>query len=90
MPYVSSFERLARMEGLEQGLEQGRVEALQDAIIDTLELRFETSLQPDVTTLIREIKTVEVLRQLQRTAIRAGSLEDVLQELHRPSENIEK
>lgn len=40
MPYITSIERMAREEGIEQGIEQGRIEERKASLIKVLENRF--------------------------------------------------
>lgn len=80
MPYVSSFEELSRMEGREEGRLSGRVEQMKDTVIDTLELRF-GAVPPEVAMQIRAISDLPALTQLNRTAIRSGSVAEVLRAL---------
>lgn len=40
MPYVTSFERLSRQEGLQEGLRAGVLRTSRESILDVLETRF--------------------------------------------------
>ncbi len=71
MPYVTSFERLARQEGI---LQKGR-----EGVIEVLEVRFEV-LSSDLIEKINQIEDLELLKTLHRQGITIGSL-DEFQEL---------
>ena len=62
MPYVTSFERLARKEGRQEGRQEGRKEA----ILDILETRFgdvPTTVRERINALCDEPKLKELLRR---------------------------
>jgi len=62
MPYVTSFERLARKEGRQEGRQEGRKEA----ILDILETRFgdvPTTVRERINALCDESKLKEFLRR---------------------------
>lgn len=65
MPYVTSVERLARIEGLVQ---KGR-----EDVIEVLEVRFE-ALPNELVEKINQIEDLELLKTLLRQAITIGSL----------------
>jgi len=72
MPYVTSIERLAREEGIEQGIRK--------AVLDTLEYRF----GPDALLLsksLQRIVGVERLRTIGRSAYSAVSLTEFRSDL---------
>jgi hypothetical protein len=80
MPYLSSIERLARKEGLqqglEQGLEQGRAEELREVIAVTLEAKFGKAgrkLLPKIGAL----PDLAALRALWRALSTATTLDEV-------------
>ena len=69
MPYVTSFERLARQEGLDEGiLQKGR-----EDVIDVLTIRFE-EVQPSWVESINQIEDPSLLKTLLRQAITIGSI----------------
>ena len=72
MPYVTSFERLARQEG--------RQETLQEDVLDILEARFGT-LPEEVRQSVRAIGDNVRLKQLHRRAVLVESLSLFTQEL---------
>ncbi|NET60619.1 MAG: transposase [Symploca sp. SIO2E6] len=87
MPYVTTIERWARQEGLEQGLEQGIEQGLEqgilqksrEAILEVLEVRF-GSVPEELATSLNQIQEDSVLTSLHRQAITVASLE-MFQEL---------
>jgi hypothetical protein len=62
MPYVTSFERLAREEGLEEGREEGREEGLREGIRIALAVKF----GEQGADLFREIEPIEDIATLQQ------------------------
>ena len=71
MPYVTSIERLARIEGISEGVVQkGR-----EDVIEVLEVRFE-ALPNELVEKINQIEDLELLKTLHRQAITIGSLDD--------------
>lgn len=67
MPYITSVERLARIEGLVQ---KGR-----EDVIEVLEVRFET-LPNELIERINQIEDLELLKTLLRQGITIGSVAD--------------
>jgi len=65
MPYVTSFERLARIEGI---LQKGR-----EDVIDVLTIRF-SDVPPSVVEVINQIEDPSLLKTLHRQAITIGSI----------------
>jgi hypothetical protein len=65
MPYVTSIERLARIEGV---LQQRR-----EDVIEVLEVRFE-ALPHELIERINQIEDLELLKTLHRRAITIGSI----------------
>jgi len=84
MPYVTSIERLARKEGLEEGrqegLEEGRQEGLLEAIALDLEIKFR-SAGKKLLPRIRALHDIEKLRALARAVKSAETIEDVKRSL---------
>jgi hypothetical protein len=88
MPYITSIERLGREEGLQQGLQrgrqQGRLEGAmitrQHAVLDALEIRF-GEVADAIRRRIQAIQDEARLRALLKSAIQAGSIEEVTQTL---------
>ncbi len=76
MPYVTSFERLARQEGI---LQKGR-----EVVIEVLEVRFE-ELPSDLIEKINQIEDLELLTTLHRQGITIGSLAEFQELLERNS-----
>jgi hypothetical protein len=65
MPYVTSFERLARIEGI---LQKGR-----EDVIDVLTIRF-SDVPPSVVEVINQIEDPSLLKTLLRQAITTSSI----------------
>jgi hypothetical protein len=76
MPYVTSVERLAHQEGLEQGLERGRQEGLVEAIGVALEAKFGAAGKR-LLPRVRALGDVEKLRALHATLVSAETLDAV-------------
>ena len=72
MPYVTSWEQLARQEGRLEGIVQGAVEMLQQA----LEVRF-GAVPAALLEKIQQCQDVDVLRALLKQALTAGSLDEL-------------
>jgi hypothetical protein len=69
MPYVTSFERLARQEGLDEGiLQKGR-----EDVIDVLTIRF-SDVPPSLVEAINQIEDPSLLKTLLRQAITTSSI----------------
>ena len=76
MPYVTSVERLAREEGLQQGIIQNARENL----INVLEARFE-EVPSSLAELINQIEYPTLLNNMVKRTITIGSLAEFQQEL---------
>lgn len=72
MPYITSFERLAK--------EEGAAIARREAIVETLKLRF-TTVPVVLVESLNRVDDVMVLRELNRQAVTATSLEQFQQAL---------
>ncbi len=72
MPYVTSWERIARQEGREEGILQGVVELLRQ----TLEVRF-GEIPASLLERIQQCQDVDLLRALHKQAITVGSLDEL-------------
>src|SRR5438874_2535756 len=83
MPYITSVERHGIEKGLQQGLEQGRLQALQEAVVEVLQARF-----PRVPGALRDqvvaIEDAARLKELHRSAVVAGDIEEFRAILDRP------
>ena len=71
MQYVTSIERLARQEGIEQGV----LQKAQESAIETLEVRF-GAVPTSIVEAIDTIEAEDKLRSLFRQAIVIDSLEE--------------
>ena len=78
VPYVSSFEQLAREEGIEIGLEKGRLEMLRDTILDNFQSRFGIVAPPEVAIQIRRISDLNVLKRLSNELVKRNQIEDAI------------
>jgi len=76
MPYVTSIERLAK----EEGIQEGRLETLRETIIDVLRVRFAT-IPPTMGELLASLEDGTLLRQLHLQAITISSIEEFQQVL---------
>jgi predicted transposase YdaD len=76
MPYVTTFERLAREEGKAEGKAEGLLEGLLEAIELGLKLRFGSDgLQ--FLPAIRQLATIDELRRIKRAIETATTLDDI-------------
>jgi predicted transposase YdaD len=81
MPYVTSIERLAKEEGLQEGLQEGLREGLQEGqlrtlrenLLETLEVRF-GSVPQELKKGLAEITEVRRLKALHRLAITCANV----------------
>jgi hypothetical protein len=74
MPYVTSIERLAK----EEGIQEGRLETLRETIIDVLRVRF-TTIPPTMNEMLASLEDGTLLRQLHLQAITISSIEEFQQ-----------
>ena len=73
MPYVTSVERLARIEGKQEGLSEGILQKGREDVIDVLTIRF-SDVPPSLVEAINQIEDPSLLKTLLRQAITIGSL----------------
>jgi len=73
MPYVTSFERLARIEGKQEGLSEGILQKGREDVIDVLTIRF-SDVPPSLVEAINQIEDPSLLKTLLRQAITIGSI----------------
>ena len=77
MPYVTSWERMAREEGKAEGKAEGRAEGLREGLLEAidlgLELRFGKEALP-VLLRVRAMADLERLRALKASLARVASL----------------
>jgi hypothetical protein len=92
MPYVMSFERIARKEGQKKGLKEGREEGLlqgslltlltlREVVLETLGEKF-GEIPPDLPDIVNQIDDKDKLKVLNRLAIKCTSLEEYKKMLH--------
>ena len=80
MRYVTSVERLAKEEGIEEGIERGVLQNNRDNVIELLATRF--GEVPSLTVdSVNKIDNVSVLKTLLKTVITVSSLEYFQQSL---------
>jgi hypothetical protein len=88
MPYISTYDRLVRAEGLEEGLllgreegrQQGRQEMLRETISEALLERFGASSE-SIRPRLEAVEDVVVLRQLAKQVWKVGSMAEFEAEL---------
>ncbi|MDB9453047.1 hypothetical protein [Dolichospermum circinale] len=77
MRYVTSIERLAKQEGIEEGLQEGRqlgvIQSSQDSVIEVLETRF-GQVPITIINAVNKINDSSVLKILLKRAISIPSL----------------
>ncbi len=71
---IMTIAETLRKEGMQQGKIEGKQEALQEGILEILDLRF-PSVSYSVKKQLEEISDMGVLRQLHRLAVQAESIE---------------
>lgn len=79
VPYLSSFERLAKEEGREEGAKQ----ALQETIATLLQARF-GAVPPSLIETLSQIEDMTRLKQSVLQVMTVGSVEEFQQQLHPP------
>jgi hypothetical protein len=73
MRYVTSIERLAKAEGIEEGIEQGILQTSRENLIEVLETRF--GLVPSsIVEVVNQIDESAVLKMLLKRAIAIPSV----------------
>jgi hypothetical protein len=75
MPYVTSFERLARIEGKQEGLSEGILQKGREDVIDVLTIRF-SDVPPSLVEAINQIEDPSLLKTLLRQAITTSSISE--------------
>ena len=76
MPYVTSVERLARQEGIEQGV----LQCSRDLLLQTIQIRFGQIPDP-LRASINACTSTEQLSAFHRQALLANSLDDLPHQL---------
>jgi len=79
MPYVTSVERLARQEGIEQGIERG-LQSIRDLLLQAIQIRFGQIPDP-LRASINACTSTEQLCAFHRQALLANSLDDLPNQL---------
>ena len=72
MKYVTSFERMAKQEGRQEGI--------WESIIELLTIRFGPDLD-ETAVQLKQINDVDTLRALRKQAITANSLQEFMQSI---------
>jgi hypothetical protein len=73
MSYVTSIERLAKQEGIEQGIEQGIIQTSRENVIEILATRF-NEVPSSIIESVNGINDLSVLKKLLKNAIAIPSL----------------
>lgn len=85
MAYITSIERIGReaglkeglkqgvLQGMQQGMQQGKLDALQESVLDLLEIRF-NDLSYGLREKIKAVHDIKVLKRLNRHAATCRSL----------------
>jgi hypothetical protein len=68
MRYVTSIERLAKAEGIEQGIEEGILQNARDSVIEVIETRF-GEVPNSIVEVVNQINDPAVLKMLLKRAI---------------------
>jgi hypothetical protein len=84
MPYLSSIERLARDEGIEEGQQEGLRKGLLEGIALALDMKFGRSGRK-LLAQARALRDVADLRRLVRFIRPAKTVADVAKHLRRPN-----
>jgi hypothetical protein len=74
MPYITSVERLARMEGISQGVAEGILQQRKEDVLEVLEVRF-GEVPPQIVQKVNFIEDPATLKTLHREAIAIGAIE---------------
>ncbi len=81
----SSVYQMIIERGIEQGIEQGKQLGAKETaiaiILDLLDVRFDVSTAPDLTSLLEAIDDLQQLRRLVREAFEAEHLENFIRAL---------
>ncbi len=75
MRYVTSIERLALQDGIEQGIEQGMLKSTREAVLEILKLRF-NSIPSDLIDEVNALTDLAQLKELTRQAVLVGTVEE--------------
>ena len=74
MRYVTSIERIAKQEGIEEGKQRGKVEIARESVVEVLAVRF-GEIPSNVLENINRINDISVLKSLLRDATAISSME---------------
>jgi hypothetical protein len=78
MRYVTSIERLAKQEGIEEGLQEGILQMGRDNLIEVLETRF-GEVPTSIIDAVNNINDSSVLKNLHKRAIAIPSISEFQQ-----------
>jgi hypothetical protein len=84
MPYVTSFERLAKEEGREEGLKEGRKAGARTELLATIRALLKDKFGASGLRLSSKIQAVDDLSDLRKLALRiakASSLQEIRDQL---------
>jgi hypothetical protein len=84
MPYVTSFERLAKQEGVElgrqEGIEHGVLQGVRDSLLQTIEVRF-GQIPEELRASVNACMSTETLSSFHRQALLAKSIDELPKQL---------
>lgn len=80
MPYITSFERLAKQAGKAEGRIEGKIEQAQKFVADALTVRFDF-VPEQISYLLGNLNDLTTLGELLRLAITTDSLTTFQQQL---------
>jgi hypothetical protein len=82
MQYVTSIERLGRLDGQKEGKKEGMLKISREAVSDVLRIRFKR-IPKDVAGMIRSIEDINDLKMLHKFAITAPDIATFQAELEK-------
>jgi hypothetical protein len=77
MPYVTSFERLAREEGKAEGKVEGKAEGLREGLLEAIDLGLELRFSKEALRIlprVRDIADLDRLRELKAALTRVATV----------------
>jgi flagellar biosynthesis/type III secretory pathway protein FliH len=80
MPYITSFERLAREEGRAEGQAEGRAEGLRQGLLEAIELGLKLRFGAEglqCFSAIQQLADIDVLRRIKQAIESAVTADDI-------------